>query len=71
MVAEEDTALPASNRSALAMPNGMDENLMVLAFFSHAGGLSVKNAGVWDRAPGDLALPGGALRAQGLAKNHE
>ena len=38
-IAKEDTALLASNRSALAMPNGMGENSAVLAFSYYAGGL--------------------------------
>jgi len=51
------------------MPNGMGEGFRALAFFCHAGGLKARNAGVWGRAPGQLAVPWGYLPVHFWAKS--
>ena len=52
------------------MPNGMGEGFRALAFFCHAGGLKARNAGVWGRAPGQLAVPWGYLPVHFWVKSH-
>jgi hypothetical protein len=52
------------------MPNGIGENVAVLDFVYHAGGRNkATNSGLWGRAPGELALPGGCFLVQFLAKS--
>ena len=54
------------------IPNGMGENVAVLDFLYHAGGLKkATNAGLWVRIPGELALPGSCFLVQFLTKSQK